>query len=111
MVSRHVCRSFSCRTTVKFNVVETSVNNKFTKLIKTKLTCHICIMSGSSVSVYTDTSPLHVYLCTVIHNGHKFCKLLTKRPQTVMFSNYVLKNCEKVYANLGRSASVHTDTD
>ena len=48
-------------------------------------------MSGRSVSVYTDTSDLHEYLCTLIQNGHKSFKLLIKRPQTVMFSNYVNK--------------------
>ena len=32
-----------------------------------------------SLSVYKDTSALHEYLCTLIKNGHEFCKLLTKR--------------------------------
>ena len=64
-------------------------------------------MTGLSVSVYTDTSALHEYLRTVIQNGHEFCKLLIKRPQTVMFSTYILKinvkkleHCEK---SLGKS--------
>ena len=46
-------------------------------------------MSSRSVSVYTDTSASHKYLCTLIQNGHEFCKLLIKRPQTLMFSNYI----------------------
>ena len=46
-------------------------------------------MSGRSVSVYTDTSASHEYLCKLIQNGHEFCELLIKRPQTVMFSNYI----------------------
>ena len=46
-------------------------------------------MSGRSESVYTDTSALHEYLCTLIQNGHEYFKLLIKRPQIVMFSNYV----------------------
>ena len=48
-------------------------------------------VSGRSVSVYTDTSASHEYLCTLIQNGHSFCKLLIKRSQSVMFSNYILK--------------------
>ena len=50
-------------------------------------------MSGRSV--YTDTSASHEYLCALIKNGHEFCKLLIKRPQTVMISNYILKINEK----------------
>ena len=75
-------------------------------------------MSGRSVSVYTNMSALHEYLCTPIQNGHKYCKLLIRRPPTVMFSNCVkkndaksLKNCEKVYVNQDRSVLVYTDTD
>ena len=34
--------------------------------------------SGCSVSVYTDTSALHEYLCTLIQNGHSYFKLLIK---------------------------------
>ena len=61
--------------------VETAIN----------ILCNVYKMSGRSVSVYTDTSASHEYLCTLIQiNGHKFCKLLIKRPQTViMFSNYI----------------------
>ena len=51
--------------------------------------CNVYKMSGSFVSMYTDTSASHDYLCTLIQNGHEFCKLLIKRPQTVMFSNYI----------------------
>ena len=65
-------------------------------------------MSGRSVSVYTDTRASHEYLCTLIQNGHEFCKLLIKRPQTVMFSNYVkkinvknLENCKKKFLGMG----------
>ena len=75
-------------------------------------------MSGRSISVYTDTIALHEYLCTLIQNGHEYCELLIKQPQTVMFSNYAkkinvksLKNCEKVSVNQDRSALVYTDTD
>ena len=46
-------------------------------------------MSGRSVSVYIDTSALYEYLCTLIENGHEYCKFLIKRPEIVMFSNYV----------------------
>ena len=49
----------------------------------------VCKMSGRSVSVYTDTSASHEYLCTLIQNGHEFCKLFIKRPQTAMFSIYL----------------------
>ena len=38
-------------------------------------------MSGRSLSVYKDTSASCEYLCTLIKNGHEFCKLLTKRTQ------------------------------
>ena len=44
-------------------------------------------MGGRSVSVYKDTSASREDLCTLMQNGHKFCKLFIKRPQTVMFSN------------------------
>ena len=56
-------------------------------------------MIGRSVS-YTDTSALHEYLCTLIQNGHKYCKLLIKQSCfQIMFKNIIiksLKNCEKV---------------
>ena len=44
-------------------------------------------MSGRSVSMYTltDTSDSHECLCTLIQSRHEFCKLLIKRPQTVVF--------------------------
>ena len=45
-------------------------------------------MNGRSLSVYPDTSFWHEYLCTPIQNGHEFCKLLIKLPQTVMFFYY-----------------------
>ena len=45
--------------------------------------------SNRSVSVCIDTSALHEYPCTKTHNAHKCSKLLIKRPQTIMFSNYV----------------------
>ena len=41
-------------------------------------------MSGRSLSVYKDTSASHEYLCTLIKNGHEFCKLLLKRTQIVI---------------------------
>ena len=31
-------------------------------------------MSGRSVSMYSDTSASHEYLCTLIQNEHEFCK-------------------------------------
>ena len=40
-------------------------------------------------ALYIDMSASHEYLCTLVQNGHEFCKLLIKRPQTVMFSNYI----------------------
>ena len=59
-------------------------------------------MTGRSVSVYTDTSASHEYLCTLIQNGHEFCKLLIKRTQnSQVFKLHLkinvknLKNCEK----------------
>ena len=65
-------------------------------------------MTDRSVSVYTDTRASHEYLCTLIQNGHEFYKLLIKRPQTVMFSNYIykidvknLENCEKSLCKSG----------
>ena len=51
--------------------------------------CTIYKMSGRSLSVYKDTSALHEYLCTLIMNGHEFCKLLLKRTQIVVQSNYI----------------------
>ena len=52
-------------------------------------------MSGRSVSVFTGTNASHEYLCTLIQNGHEFCKLLIKRHQTVIFQitfkKYMLK--------------------
>ena len=45
-----------------------------------------------SMSMCTDTSALQEYLCTLIQNGHEYCKLFIKRPQTVMFSNYAQEN-------------------
>ena len=52
-------------------------------------TCNVYKISGDSVSVYTDTSASHEYLRTLIQNGHSFCRLLIKRPQTVMLPNYI----------------------
>ena len=46
--------------------------------------CPIYKMSGRSLSVYEDTSASHEYLCTLIKNGHEFCKLLLKRTQIVV---------------------------
>ena len=73
-------------------------------------------MSGRSVSVNTDTSASHEYLCTLIKNGREFCKLLIKRSQTVVFSNYVKMlysstNARKVYANQDDSVSAYANTD
>ena len=64
-----------------YNMFDISPGRHFT------YTCNVYKMSGRSVSVYTDTSASHEYLCTLIQNGHSFSKLLIKRPQTVMFSN------------------------
>ena len=41
-------------------------------------------MNGRSLSGYKDTSASHEYLCTLIKNGHEFCKLLLKRTQIVV---------------------------
>ena len=41
-------------------------------------------MSGRSLSVYKDTSASHEYLCTLINNGHEFCKLPLKRTQIIV---------------------------
>ena len=48
------------------------------------IVCTIYKMSGRSLSVYKDTSASHEYLCTLIKNGHEFCKLLLKRTQIVV---------------------------
>ena len=67
-------------------------------------------MSGRSLSVHTDTSALHKYLCTLIQNGHKYLNDLKQSCFPIMFKkNSVksLKNCEKVYVNQDRSVSVH----
>ena len=52
--------------------------------ICTRCLCTIYKMSGRSLSVYKDTSASHEYLCTLIKNGHEFCKLLLKRTQIVI---------------------------
>ena len=44
---------------------------------------------GRSLSVYKDTSASHEYLCTLIKNGHEFCKLLLKRTQIVVRWNNI----------------------
>ena len=46
-------------------------------------------MSGRSVSVYTDTSASHEYLCTLIQNGHEFCKL-------IIISNDLKQSCFQI---------------
>ena len=46
-------------------------------------------ISGRFLSVYKHTSALHEYLCTLIKNGHEFCKLLLKRTQIVVQLNYI----------------------
>ena len=58
-------------------------------------------MSDRSLSVYKDTSASHEYLCTLIKNGHEFCKLLLKRTEIVVQWNYIwklnvrsLENCD-----------------
>ena len=66
-------------------------------------------LSGRSVTVYTDTSASHEYLCTLIQNGHEFCKLFIKGPQTVMSKTW--KIARKVYANQDHSVSAYIDTD
>ena len=49
-----------------------------------KTICTTYKMSGRSLSVYKDTSASHEYLCTLIKNGHEFCKLRLKRTQIVV---------------------------
>ena len=48
-------------------------------------------MSDHSVLVYTDANALHEYLCTDMYrtDTNIVIKLLIKRPQTALFSNYV----------------------
>ena len=41
-------------------------------------------MSSRSLLVYKDTSASHEYVCTLIKNGHEFCKLLLKRTEIVV---------------------------
>ena len=79
---------------------------------------NICNISGRSVSVYTDTSAFHEYLCTLIQNGHEYCIYLSNDLKQSCFQSMPrkinvksLKNCEKVSVNHGRSLSVYTDTD
>ena len=59
-------------------------------------------MSGRSVSVYTDMSASHKYLCTLIENRHELCKLLIIRPQTTdLIVDWIeLSHLSKVKPNL-----------
>ena len=56
-------------------------------------------ISGRSVSVYTDTSASHEYWCTLIQNGHEFCKLNDFKQQCFQIAFKInvknLENCEK----------------
>ena len=64
--------------TVTFgNIMQNNLDNTYNDTVVS----NVYKTSGRSVSVYTDTSASHEYLCTLIQNGHKFCKLLIKRPQ------------------------------
>ena len=62
--------------------------------------CNVYKMSGRSVSVCTDTSASHEYLCTLIQNGHSLWILLIKRPQTVTFSNYIWEMLKTLYQRI-----------
>ena len=55
-----------------------TLTRKCCALIVSEHACNVYKMSGRSVRVYTDTSASHEYLCTLIQNGHEFCKLLIK---------------------------------
>ena len=58
------------------------INKHLQKFVETyTIKSNVYKMTGRSVSVYTDTSASHEYLCTLIQNGHEFCKLLIKRTQ------------------------------
>ena len=66
--------------------METSQTHLLGKMVIFGL-CFVCTiykMSGRSLSVYKDTSASHEYLCTLIKNGHEFCKLLLKHTQIVV---------------------------
>ena len=70
-------KSFSYRGAVAWN-------NLLSDLKKIDSLRIIYKMSGRSLSVYKDTTASHEYLCTLIKNGHEFCKLLLKRTQIVV---------------------------
>ena len=53
--------------------------------------CNVYKMSGRSVSVYTNTSASHEYLCTLVQNGHDFLNYLLNEKMNVKN----LENCEK----------------
>ena len=64
--------------------------------------CYVYKMSGRSVSrsvsVYTDTSASHEYLCLMIQNGHEFVNYLSKTSNNHVFKLKInVKNfdCDK----------------
>ena len=70
------------------------VPRKLTNQTASCAICNVYKMSGRSVSVCTDTSASHEYLCTLTQNGHEFCELLIKRPQScfqITFKKSMLK--------------------
>ena len=71
--------------TILYHYIKTLIKHvfllNFTHELLMSFVSTIYKMSGRSLSVYKDTSASHEYLCTLIKNGHEFCKLLTKRTQ------------------------------
>ena len=74
--------------TILYQCIKTLIKNvfllNFTYELLLSFRSTIYKMSGRSLSVYKDTSASHEYLCTLIKNGHEFCKLLLKRTQIVV---------------------------
>ena len=71
--------------TILYHYIKTLIKHvfllNFTHELLMSFVSTIYKMSGRSLSVYKDMSASHEYLCTLIKNGHEFCKLLTKRTQ------------------------------
>ena len=74
--------------TILYQYIKTLIKHvfllNFTHELSMSFVSTIYKMSGRSLSVYKDTSASHECLCTLIKNGHEFCKLLLKRTQIVV---------------------------
>ena len=74
--------------TILYQYIKTLIKNvfllNFTYELLMSFRSTVYKMSGRSLSVYKDTGASHEYLCTLIKNGHEFCKLLLKRTQIVV---------------------------